>query len=460
MKISLFFLIILDKKQHTISMKRIMYIVIAFVFCFITFGLNESNPKSICYSLDDHKYVTQIQSFEKYEIRHKTNQNVSGSNQPKIIFSVSGKDIYIENIKEPNISIIQQKIIDKGFNAQVHAMNFAVKNGLSILNAIDYAFPSIKIAIDKISDTYGKEPIDAKAYVIPNSAKLDYENAKTGVKINKNAIYLNIFNEFNNYNNLYKFKIDLEMVDYSKGLEDVKNETKLKSEFKTYYGSSSTERKNNINIALKALDGIIINPGEILSFNTVTGLRNEKNGYKKAKIIKQGSFSQEYGGGVCQVSTTLYNCALLADLEIIEVNPHSLPVSYIEPSFDAMVNSGSSDLKIKNTTNKPIYIATSGDDEFCKICMFGVQNVYKIVKNSKKTHIFANFEKIETTDYKAYGYDKALPLGERKTISSGKEGYESVGILEYYIDDVLVKTKQIRKNKYSPTKEVVLVGVL
>ena len=110
--------------------------------------------------------------------------------------------------------------------------------------------------------------------------------------------------------------------------------------------------------------------------------RNEENGYKKAKIIKQGSFSQEFGGGVCQVSTTLYNCALLADLEIVEVNPHSLPVSYVEPSFDAMVNTGSSDLKIKNNTDKPIYIATSGDDEFCKICMFGCENPYKIIKKS------------------------------------------------------------------------------
>ena len=90
--------------------------------------------------------------------------------------------------------------------------------------------------------------------------------------------------------------------------------------------------------------------------------------------------------------------------------------------------------------------------------MYGVRNVYKIGKKSKKTHIFADFEKIETTDYKAYGLDQPLPKNEKKIISVGKEGYESIGVLEYYIDDVLVKTKQIRKNKYNPTKQVVLVG--
>lgn len=430
-------------------------------FCFISIVLVclvNIKPVDICLSYDKNNKIKQVQTEKMYETKRFVDKNIKNNNEPKIIFKVNGKDIEVCNQKSITNSAIQNLFIEKGFCDQLKVMNFAVKNGFEISKAIEYSFPSVKQALDQIERTYCYSPVDAKVSTISNSAKLTYIDGQNGIKINKNAIYYDIFNKFNKISNFYNIEIKLENVPFNIDINKLKNSTKLKSEFKTYYGSSSPERKNNINVSLKKLDGIVINPGEILSFNDLTGIRNEKNGYQKAKIIKQGSFSQEYGGGVCQVSTTLYNCALLADLEIVEVNPHSLPVSYIEPSFDAMVNSGSSDLKIKNTTNMPIYIATCGDNEYCKICMYGVQNVYKIRKKSKKTHIFADFEKIETTDYKAYGLDQPLPENEKKIISVGKEGYESIGVLEYYIDDVLVKTKQIRKNKYNPTKQVVLVG--
>ncbi|MBO5344960.1 MAG: VanW family protein, partial [Clostridia bacterium] len=215
------------------------------------------------------------------------------------------------------------------------------------------------------------------------------------------------------------------------------------------------ERKHNIKKALKSFDGVVLEIGESLSFNKTTGKRNENNGYKKAKIITNGTFSSGFGGGVCQVSSTLYNACLLAGLEIVEANPHSLPVSYVEPSFDAMVNEGSSDLIIKNNTNGKIVITTSSKDDVCKIKIFGKSNKFKIERKSEVLKkIPASEERVEF-DYEKYGLD--LQVGEEKRVSFSKDGFESVGSLEFYDEKGnLMHTKKIRQNKYSPTAGVVV----
>ena len=337
-------------------------------------------------------------------------------------------------------------------------MNFAYNNGLSKEQSVCYAFYQIEQTINHIELGFNKQAQDACVEVLENSAKLNIKESKMGVKINKNVLFDEIFKEFNKLNNFYDFKIKTEEIVPKRDKNSFINQTFLRSTYKTFYGNSNEERKNNINVATKSLDGIVLMPNEILSFNQTTGLRTQENGYKKAKIIKDGTFYQEFGGGVCQVSTTLYNAAILADLEIVEVNSHSLPVGYVEPCFDAMVNSGSSDLKIKNNTQYPIYIATCFDNQFCKINIFGGENPYKIAKKSQKIGEIAEIVKEKTSDYQRFGLAEPLSFGEQKIISKGKPGFQAQGQLEYYIDDILVKTKNTRKVTYYPTKEVVLVS--
>ena len=192
-----------------------------------------------------------------------------------------------------------------------------------------------------------------------------------------------------------------------------------------------------------------------MSFNETTGERTKNAGYMPAKIISSGTFVEGFGGGVCQVSTTLYNACLLAGLEIVEVHNHSLPVSYVEPSFDAMVNQGSSDLIIKNNTGEKIIITTSSKDDICKVVIFGNKNKYKIDRVSKKTKILpASNEKIIESDYKKYGIEN-LNIGEEKQISFAKDGFCSIGYLDYYDEKGnLVKTEMIRQCSYNPTKAV------
>ena len=116
---------------------------------------------------------------------------------------------------------------------------------------------------------------------------------------------------------------------------------------------------------------MVVAPREEVSFNLVTGDKTPENGYQKAKIILNGVYVDGYGGGACQASTTLYNALILADLEILEVNPHSLPVSYVPLAFDAMVSEGYSDLRFKNNLEYPIYIKTWGDETRAYVQIYG-----------------------------------------------------------------------------------------
>lgn len=139
-------------------------------------------------------------------------------------------------------------------------------------------------------------------------------------------------------------------------MEQVRENTARLSVFTTYFDCENSPRVSNIRLAGDKISGTVLEPGESFSFNGTVGPRTVKNGFKNAKVIENGRFVCGIGGGVCQVSTTLYNAALLAGLRVTEYHPHSLAVSYVKPSRDAMVSGEYCDLKFCNTTDCPVYI--------------------------------------------------------------------------------------------------------
>lgn len=119
---------------------------------------------------------------------------------------------------------------------------------------------------------------------------------------------------------------------------------------------ASPDRVKNINLAITKVSGYILPPGEIFSFNSVVGKRTTRKGYKKAKVLIDGEIEEGVGGGICQLSSTLYNAAEKAALEIVERHPHGTKVSYVPEGHDATVSYGTLDFKFKNTKNYPIEI--------------------------------------------------------------------------------------------------------
>lgn len=236
------------------------------------------------------------------------------------------------------------------------------------------------------------------------------------------------------------------------GLEP--KERVLRAEFTTDYSKSSAERKHNIALAAKALNNAFIDVKAEFSFNGVVGLRTAARGYRNAKIIVKGKFTDGVGGGVCQVSTTLYNAAVLSGMKITEHHAHSLAVSYVEPSFDAMVNSGSADLKFVNATKNPVVIKTKTDGEKITVRIYGEKMNEKIKRKSLiKQYIDAPMEKFK--DDKLEYPD--LYVGEERIISFGKQGIKSEG---YIITEKNGKKseRKLRADYYAPISGITIIG--
>jgi len=126
-----------------------------------------------------------------------------------------------------------------------------------------------------------------------------------------------------------------------------------------------------VRTAAAALDGLIIKPGETVSFNTAVGPRIPERGYRQAKIIAGGKFENGLGGGVCQVSSTLYNALLLAGLEILERSNHSLAIAYVPLGRDATVVYGQKDLVFRNATDRYLLVRSGLEGLKLKIAIWG-----------------------------------------------------------------------------------------
>ena len=139
-------------------------------------------------------------------------------------------------------------------------------------------------------------------------------------------------------------------------------------EYKTEH-TSNEDRNTNLTLACAAINGLVLAPGEEFDYNTVVGKRTAEKGYKAADVYSSGKTVKDIGGGVCQVSSTMYYCCLIADLEIVNRLPHSYVSTYMPMGMDATVSWGGPEFTFKNNTNYPIRIETWVADGYvhCKL---------------------------------------------------------------------------------------------
>ncbi len=214
------------------------------------------------------------------------------------------------------------------------------------------------------------------------------------------------------------------------------------SSFTTYFSPSDGGRCENISLSAHAVDGFFLQAYGDFSFNGWVGKRTAERGYKPAKVIVQGEFVEGIGGGVCQVSTTLYNAALLAGLSVEEYHVHSLAVAYVPPSQDAMVSS-ESDLKLFNPYPFPVRLCVQTSKTSVTAAVYGKRTgeLYKIES--------------EITGEIAVG-DPIEKLGDKEGILRyERKGTRSVSYLSRYKNGVLVERKKLREDAYAPIRAII-----
>ncbi|NPV27161.1 MAG: hypothetical protein HPY81_06865 [Firmicutes bacterium] len=177
------------------------------------------------------------------------------------------------------------------------------------------------------------------------------------------------------------------------------------------------ERTENIKLAAKAVDGTVLGPGQLFSFNKQLGPRFPERGYKKAPMFWHDQVILAEGGGVCQVATTLYNAVLQANLEVQQRFPHTQPVNYVPPGQDATIAGEEVDLKFSNTTDGPIFISATVDNDKLIVRIFGVNK-------NKEQHVKILTEKQTIEPKVVVETDPSLTPGSMWIKTEGKPGYE------------------------------------
>ena len=379
----------------------------------------------------------------------------SGIDNISYTFLVDGKFYRFESNNFLNDEILSKEQIEifKKIPNRFSIFSKLQKMGLTKREIIDYCFPELKNILKQIQYKTNTQGGLDDIEVVLNKCQI--RKVEGGVErfLDLEKFYHDFYDLKGTTSKEIFLKINIKTY---KNRKDIMTDYVEKACFSTNFATSSKERKTNIKTARAKFDGVVLDIGEVLSFNKTTGKRIEENGYCSAKIISDGTFVEGVGGGVCQVSTTLYNACLIAGLEIVEVHQHSLPVSYVEPSFDAMVNTGSSDLVIKNNTGGKLIFTTSNIGDKCMFKIYGKPNQFKIERKSEKTKTIPASENVLETDYRKYNISD-IEIGEQRRISYAKDGYHSKGYLNYFDDKgVLIKSQKIREDRYGPVKGVVV----
>ena len=222
--------------------------------------------------------------------------------------------------------------------------------------------------------------------------------------------------------------------------------------YSTRYNTINKNRSNNIEISAKKIDGTILMPGETFSYNQTIGRTTLEKGYKEGTAYVGGKVVPDVGGGICQVSSTLYNTALLANLEITERSNHLFETSYVAPSRDATVYWGSIDFKFKNTRSYPIKIVGTAKNGVVKIDLYGIKEKeeYEVVIESEVISYIPN-----ETEYKK---DSTLASGKQVVEQIGFNGCKSRGYRILKKNGVVISRTLLSTDTYSPQNKVVRVG--
>ena len=222
--------------------------------------------------------------------------------------------------------------------------------------------------------------------------------------------------------------------------------------FSTDYSSSSADRAYNIKLATEKINGYVLEPGEEFSYNEVVGPRTADRGFRIANVYVGNTVQPGIGGGICQVSSTMYNAVILADLEITERRNHTLPVSYVPMGRDATVSYGTTDFRFKNNTSYPIEIRATAENGTNTIIIMGTDT-------HPGREIKIETSRISTSSPKVIIKKSAdLMEGDVKVESSGSNGSSYAAYKVIYENGSEVSRVKLPNSTYAGKDRVEIHG--
>ena len=222
--------------------------------------------------------------------------------------------------------------------------------------------------------------------------------------------------------------------------------------FRTNYDGGDKDRTTNLQIACNKINGKVVMPNETFSYNKTLGARTAAAGYKNAKVYEAGQVVDGIGGGICQISTTLYNTVLRANLEIVERKNHQFVTSYVEAGMDATVVYGMTDFKFKNTRKYPVKIIASAKNGVATVSLYGIK------ESEEYTFSFRTVTVSTIPTSTKYVDDPTLVVGTEKVKQKGANGKKTETYMTKMLNGKIIETKIISRDIYDAMQRIVLRG--
>lgn len=402
-----------------------------------------------------------IGGMTKEEAKSAVDKHISKLNDRTITVNVNGKSVKT-SFGEAGFRVKENDYVDKAFKIGKTGNFFERFIELGTVKEKDITYKLSYYVDDTVTTQFVEEQCSAFDVKAKNSrlklknGKFRASKSRTGVEVQVGDTVSLIVSKIEGNVKDDNITVDavVETTEPKYSTEMVSKCKDLLGTFTTDYSRSTSARANNVQTAVGYINGTVLYPGQTFSTVKVIKDRTEANGYQSAPEYSSGKVVNGIGGGVCQVSTTLYNAVINAELKVVERSPHSMVVGYVPVSRDAAISGDYKDFKFRNDTDAPVYIAGSAEGGYITFKIYGEETRAanrKIEFQSETTQTIQPGPEVVTVD-------PSQPASYRQVTQSAHVGYKANLWKIVYIDGVQKEKILVNSSSYSAEPQYVTVG--
>jgi len=443
-------------------LKTKKYVVLALLFISLTLAIT-LGINFMLYAQDDHLFSEGITisgidvgNLTKEQAQNKINDTIERWLGEPLEFQVGGEVTSLP-LAALNPKVDLDTPLDEAYKIGRKASLFArtqkvnAAQGSRFELGLQWDEQTLSETIAGSLAVFNKEPVDA-SFRINEKNLMEIQPEQPGQAVQTDVI-LNQIKELEILQDPAPIKVELQEVAPALRAADLeaKKIDGLIASHTTWFDASNIERTANVRLAAEALDGALIEPGQIISFNEIVGERTGDKGYQDALIVVNGEFVPGLGGGICQVSSTLYNTGLLANLKIEERVNHGLAVAYVPLGQDATVVYGAIDLKMRNNTGGYLLLRTKLTNGSVTIEFYGKKT------SGQEVVITNQVEKVIPFETEII-QDPTLAPGTQIIKQNGQNGYIATATRTVKVNGQVVETQSLGKSSYIPSNQIIVKG--
>ena len=348
-------------------------------------------------------------------------------------------------------STIIQTTMQTPFRQRTNAAVALRTEGVNLTTTASYDREAVRRIVAEIAQYVTREPVNAEIQSFDyNTRTFTFTTSQPGVTLDQEKLYEKLTAALDRWESGVTVTAEPVITEPTVTTEQLAQNFTLISAYTTETTRDSN-RNTNIDLACRAINGTALMPGQTFSFNEATGQRTTAKGYKSAGAIAAGQSIEEVGGGICQVSSTLFNAVARANLEITYRSPHAWPSTYVNIGEDATVNWPNLDFKFTNNTNSPIFVITYYKDRQMSAEIWGM-SLGQGVSIDLESVITQTME--PPLDIK-YVYNPELAYGASETTVKARTGYVVETYKVWYKDGAETSRELLHKSTYKSYQQVV-----